>query len=345
MPQSRSIRTAGITCFIPKNLISESCRGVFDGLDRESLEFVSSMDLAPQAAERLLQFDSGRNGVCAPSDLAVRALAGEAGETLFADLKSAGHLGSFELFASTDWLVGRCIAPQEPAVGAQTEALYAELFALTQARGHHLARVWNYVADINAESVEGLETYRAFCRGRSLAFERAGWSGPLPAASAVGGAPGKIGVVFAAARERPVARENPEQVPAFEYPPDYGPRPPSFSRAMQIKAGGRVWTFVSGTAAIKGHASQSPGDLAGQIACTLDNLRLISRECGLGDRLAVESAAERHFKIYLRRADDLDVVRASLEGEWLRQADRVTWLRTDICRAELLLEIESTVIE
>lgn len=302
------------------------------------------MDLSPQAAERLLQFDSGRGEVRATSSLAVRVLAGEAGETLFADLKSAGRSGNFELFASADWLVGRCIAPQEPSIGAQTEVLYAELLALTQARGLHLARIWNYVADINVGSAEGLETYRAFCRGRSLAFERAGWTGPLPAASAVGGAPGKIGVVFAAARERPEARENPEQVPAFEYPPDYGPRPPSFSRAMQVRADGRAWTFVSGTAAIKGHASQAPDDLAGQIACTLDNLRLISRECGLGERLAANSVAERHFKIYLRRADDLEATRAALEGEWLRPEDRVTWLRTDICRAELLLEIEATVI-
>jgi hypothetical protein len=302
------------------------------------------MDLSPQAAERLLQFGSGGGEECVPSALAMPVLAGEACETLFADLESVGRSENFELFASADWLIGRCIAPQQPAVGAQTETLYAELLALTQARGRHLARIWNYVADINVGSAEGLEIYRAFCRGRSLAFERAGWTGPLPAASAVGGALGKMAIVFAAATERPEARENPEQVPAFEYPPDYGPRPPSFSRAMQVNTGGRAWAFISGTSAIKGHASQAPGDLAGQIACTLDNLRLISRACGLGDRLAAQSAAARHFKIYLRRAGDLETVQAALEGEWLRPQDRVTWLRADICRAELLLEIEATVI-
>jgi hypothetical protein len=52
---------------------------------------------------------------------------------------------------------------------------------------------------------------------------------------------------------------------------------------MQVTAGGRRWTFVSGTAAIKGHGTVCAGDLAGQIACTLDNMRLVSRECGLGD--------------------------------------------------------------
>ncbi len=222
---------------------------------------------------------------------------------MFAGAEAIGRSGNFELFASPGWLVGRCIVPQQPMIAAQGEELYVELLALAQARGLHLARIWNYVADINADSAaEGLEIYRAFCRGRSLAFERTGWAGPLPAASAVGGAPGTLAVVFAATRERSVARENPEQVPAFEYPPDYGPRAPSFSRAMQVEAGGRAWTFISGTSAIKGHASRCVGDPAGQVACTLDNLRLISRECGLGDRLAADTAAERHFKIYLRRA-------------------------------------------
>jgi hypothetical protein len=275
----------------------------------------------------------------------VPTLAGAACETAFAGLEPAGCAGDFDLFASADWLVGRCLVPQATDVGAQASAVYAGLLETVRARGRHLARIWNYVADINADSAEGLEIYRAFCRGRSLAFENAKWTGPLPAASAVGGAPGMLAVVFAASRERPMARENPEQVPAFEYPPDYGPRPPSFSRAMQVEADGRRWTFVSGTSAIKGHASQCAGDLDGQVACTLDNLRLISRECGLGDRLAVaDAAAERHFKIYLRRAADLDAVRAALAGEWLRPADRVCWLRADICRAELLLEIEATVV-
>jgi hypothetical protein len=303
------------------------------------------MDSVPRFAEFLLQFNSGNGEARASSRLALPVLAGEGGETVFAGLTPDGRAGDFDLFVAPDWLAGVCIAPQEADIGAQTERLYEGLLATSRSRGLHLARIWNYVADINADStVEGLEVYRAFCRGRSLAFERAGWTGPLPAASAVGGAPGMLAVVFAATRTRPVARENPEQVPAFEYPPDYGPRAPSFSRAMQVEAGGRQWTFVSGTAAIKGHASQCPGDLAGQVACTLDNLRLISRECGLGDRLAVESATERHFKIYLRRAGDLDAVRTALSGEWLRPTDRVSWLRADICRAELLLEIEATVL-
>lgn len=276
--------------------------------------------------------------------LPVPVLAGEPSETLWAGLRPAGSAGDFELFASEDWLVGVLVTRQATDLAAQTERIYQALLAVTAERGRHLARIWNYVADINAGSAEGLEVYRVFCRGRSQAFEHAGWEGPLPAASAVGGAPGRIAVIFAASRQRPQARENPEQMPAFEYPSDYGPRSPSFSRAAQVGSEGRNWTFVSGTAAIKGHLTMAVGDLDGQIACTLDNLRLISARCGLGENLAAHAGAERHFKVYLRHASDLPAAQAALEGGLLQPADRVTWLHSDICRADLLIEIEVTVI-
>jgi chorismate lyase/3-hydroxybenzoate synthase len=308
----------------------------------------------PRADSFFFRFgDDSRRGIGAR--LAVPVLAGEAAETLFGDLAKCDEAGGFELFGGAgDWLIGVRMEPVAADIGAQTESIYREMLALVNARGRRLARVWNYVPRINATSAEGLETYRVFCRGRALAFERAGWSGPLPAASAVGGAAGVLAVVFAATRAEPMARENPEQVPAYEYPADYGPRSPSFSRAMQVSADGRKWTFLSGTAAIKGHETQAEGDLAGQIACTLDNLRLVSRECGLGEDLGAErvvaggagEGVERHFKVYLRDAAKLAEARAALEGEGglLRAGDRVTWLHADICRADLEIEIEATVI-
>ena len=272
-------------------------------------------------------------------------LAGMAQETLFGHLESAGINEGFELFVSPDWLVGVRVEPLTGQLGAQTAAIYAGLLAVCRAQGRELVRIWNYVPAINEQSVEGMEVYRVFCQGRANAFDQAGWNGPLPAASAVGGASGVIAVMFAAARERPQARENPEQVPAFEYPYIYGPRSPSFSRAMQVMADGRRWTFISGTAAIKGHQTVAEGDLAGQVTCTLDNLRLIALACGLGESLGADRAAERHFKIYLRTASELPAVAAILERGLLRDADQVTWLHADICRADLAIEIEATVIE
>lgn len=303
----------------------------------------SSQRMLPPQTDANFAFRFGVADAGVPG-LAVPVLSGEPSETLFADMARVGREDGFALYASGEWLLGVQVVGQQVVLDAQTEAVYASLLKIVGTRRLHLARIWNYVADINGGSPEGLEIYRVFCRGRSHAFERAGWTAPLPAASAVGGEPGRLAVVFAATRERPRAFENPEQVPAFEYPADYGPRSPSFSRAMQVTADGRRWTFVSGTAAIKGHRSLAAGDLAGQIACTLDNLRIVSERCGLGTRLAAGAGVERHFKIYLRNPADLAVASGLLEGTLLLPSDRVTWLRSDVCRAELLIEIECTVV-
>jgi hypothetical protein len=75
----------------------------------------------------------------------------------------------------------------------------------------------------------------------------------------------------------------------------------------------------------------------------LDNLREISRACGLGPDLDRGGGSTRHFKVYLRHASDLSLVAPLLEEKLLRETDQVTWLLADICRAELNVEIEASL--
>lgn len=231
----------------------------------------------------------------------------------------------------------------EGGLDAASEALYRRLLA--RAGDDHLCRIWNYVPAINAE-VGGLENYRAFCRGRSLAFERAwgaGFTRRLPAASALGGPCGQLTAIFVASPDEPEPVENPEQVPAYEYPVDHGPRSPSFSRATRLAGPAEEWVFVSGTAAVKGHATIAPDHLGEQIACTLDNLALIGTASGVGRDLGRGAGWTRQFKVYLRHAADLAEARAALEGPLLDARDQVIWLESDICRAALRIEIEATL--
>jgi enamine deaminase RidA (YjgF/YER057c/UK114 family) len=297
------------------------------------------------AASNGFEVGFGRSAASMAFGVPVSVLGGEEVEAVFADAAPAGGEAGFRLFRREGMLIGAVSEPVEDDLNAQTRRLYARLLAVT--RGRHLVRIWNYVPRINESGRDGLENYRAFCRGRSLAFESVlgGNSAPhLPAASAVGGPADGLSVIFAATDAAPRHVENPEQVPAYEYPQEHGPRSPSFSRATQVDVGGRRHVFVSGTAAIKGHATIAPADLAGQIACTLDNLRLISRACGLGDELGAGTKWTRHFKIYLRHAGDHAAAEAALAGRLLRAGDHVTWLHADICRAALTIEIEATLV-
>ncbi|HLP07978.1 MAG TPA: hypothetical protein VK178_07415, partial [Opitutaceae bacterium] len=258
----------------------------------------------------------------------------------------AAEAGPFALFRQADWLLGVASIDLDDEIERRTRGLYDSLFAAT--RGLHLARIWNYVPAINAPTTGGLETYRAFSRGRSLAFEAEfgpGFRRHVPAASAVGTDSDKLTVVFAATSRAPRHVENPRQVPAYEYPPEHGPRPPTFARATVVPAAaGRSDVFISGTSSILGHATIAPTETLPQLACTLENLRGISVACGSGADLAAGRAEARHFKVYLRSAADLPAVQAVLERELLRPEDRVSYLRSDICRRELNVEIEATLL-
>jgi hypothetical protein len=274
--------------------------------------------------------------------VALPVLNGVADEFLLAGAAAAREIGGFTVFQSGGRLAGFAVAAAELPLEQAAAQLYRQLFAVT--RGLHLARIWNYVPRINAVE-SGMENYRLFCRGRSLAFEQhfgAGFKKLLPAASAVGSATGPYALGFLATEAEPHHFENPHQVPAFEYPVQYGPRPPSFARATALADETGRQIFISGTAAIRGHQTVAPHDLAGQLACTVENLRLIGISAGAGNDVGA-GAWQRSFKVYVRRAADFAAVQAFLQRELLQPDDAVQYLQADICRSDLLVEIEAVL--
>lgn len=272
-------------------------------------------------------------------------LAGDATEEIFEPGVPLGVAAGIHLYRSGELLVGYAQDDFVPAeLAPRTESLYRRILESTQ--GRHLYRIWNYVPEINGHTA-GLEHYRGFCQGRSHAFEAAignQFEPQLPAASAVGCDGTAVVVVFAAGTNTPRHCENPTQIPSYRYPAEHGPRAPAFARASVVAHGSRTLTFISGTSAIKGHRTIAPGQLQEQLDCTIDNLRLISQAAGLGADLGQATTASRHFKIYLRHAADLAAAQAHLGQSLLRPADHVTFLRSDICRAALNVEIEATII-
>ncbi len=52
--------------------------------------------------------------------------------------------------------------------------------------------------------------------------------------------------------------ENPLQTPAFDYPQSYSAKSPKFSRAMAMRIGDHVTTWISGTASIVNSETRAP---------------------------------------------------------------------------------------
>lgn len=225
---------------------------------------------------------------------------------------------------------------------AATEIAYRRIFRLLEVEGlPHLWRVWNYLADING-SQDGLERYRQFNIGRQDAFIASGRlaSGNVPAACAIGLAGGPLRIAFLAGLEPPFPIENPRQVSAYDYPPEYGPRSPTFSRAAIAAPGGQAVLFVSGTASIVGHRTLHAGDAAAQARESLANIEAVITEvnhCLPAHPFALENLT---YRAYIRHAADYPAVAAVLRNA-LGNAGCVC-LQADICRADLLVEIEAT---
>ncbi|HUG13293.1 MAG TPA: hypothetical protein VMM36_19920 [Opitutaceae bacterium] len=277
-------------------------------------------------------------------DVGVPVLGGEAVENLFGEAKATGHAGSLSLFQAGDWLLGAATVPLQGGLETAAHKLYATILEAT--REVHLARIWNYVPAINAAGPDGTENYRLFCRGRSLAFEQhhgEGFKAHLPSASAVGSKSTSLTVAFAASPATPRHVENPLQVPAYDYPQEYGPRAPSFARATVVPGAQNSTVFISGTAAIRGHETLAPQSTRIQLEYALENLDEISRACGIGVGVDKGGPAMRHFKVYVRHADDQPLVAAMLQRELFTIGDSVSYLQADICRAPLLVEIEATL--
>jgi chorismate lyase/3-hydroxybenzoate synthase len=256
--------------------------------------------------------------------------------------------GNVELATDGRSLFGYLRVDEEAAGGLRAAAreAYASIFAiLDQSLCSHPLRFWNYVPHINRE-LDGLERYRHFNIGRQEAFLASGRSAfaGAPAACAIGTEAGGLTIYFVAAREAPTPIENPRQVSAYHYPTEHGPRTPTFSRATLV-TGGRPMLFLSGTASVVGHRSEHPGDVAAQTRESFVNVRTLV-DAANGKFSAPPFAIDRlAYTVYVRHAADYERVRRQFTvevGATSTAAQQAVFLKGDICRAELLVEIEAT---
>lgn len=224
---------------------------------------------------------------------------------------------------------------------AASEEAYRRIFRLLDSEQlPHLWRVWNYLAEINLET-DGLERYRQFNIGRQDAFLEChrGATGNVPAACAIGLTGGPLSIAFMAGPTPAVPLENPRQVSAYNYPADYGPRSPTFSRGALAYLPVQELLFISGTASIVGHQTVAPGDPAGQCRESMANIAAVIGEANRHSRTGPYALEELSYRVYVRHADQYRLISETLTP--LIGGAEVIYVQADICRHDLLLEIEA----
>ena len=248
-------------------------------------------------------------------------------------------------------LFGSVTIEEEVVAGEGSSALrhatmtaYQDIFAVLEETQHrHLIRVWNYLPDINREA-DGEERYRHFNAARQFAFQNAGRStvGTVPAACALGSPAGSpISIYFLASRRPPTMIENPRQTSAYFYPPKFGAYSPTFSRACLLNGSAGTNLFVSGTASIVGHETLHSGDVSAQTRETLTNIDALLDEANRIVGSAHYALDGLKFKVYVRRVSDFAAIESVLSAA-LDSSTTIVYLQADVCREDLLVEIEAT---
>lgn len=254
----------------------------------------------------------------------------------------------FSLLNNKNTTVGVAVidcGPEGAELAAKT--LYDEL--LKQAAGLNLYRLWNFVPRIN-EEFQGQENYRSFNAGRHQAFAKifgeTEMNQYLPAASAVGlkEDQDRLAVVFLAGNQPVQYFENPRQIPAYHYPAEYGPCSPSFARGAVIDSeNGRIG-YLSGTSSICGCETVGTGDLKKQFSETIENIGGALKQMGFDGWPGNVAGYSSQFRVYVRDVADFPEIRerfAKVVGEEV--AGQTVFIRADICRQPLKLEIEGVL--
>jgi hypothetical protein len=133
-------------------------------------------------------------------------------------------------------------------------------------------------------------------------------------------------------------------VPAYSYSRRYGPLPPCFARAtlVSVPREARPWLLVGGTASILGEDSIHVRDPRRQAVETFENLaRLVesARSSAQSPDRGDQLSAFRELRVYIVRDEDADLLRG-LVAERFPADTRVEYAQADLCRQELLVEIE-----
>lgn len=205
-------------------------------------------------------------------------------------------------------------------------------------------RQWNYIEDITVKNEES-QNYQEFNDARSIFYSKANWPGGYPAATGIGTGRGGIMIELNAIKGTTAinkAIDNPMQVAAHNYSQNVlegkvmkeldERTTPKFERARIL--GNTI--YISGTAAIKGEQSVTSRDTVAQAETTMQVMNnLISKE-----NIPVENNGATYdlLRIYVKHEEAIPAVKEYMNANYPTVPKH--YLVSDICRPELLIEIE-----
>ena len=236
--------------------------------------------------------------------------------------------------------------PSAGDTGQQARKVFERIGEILDAEGFkvdEIVRQWNYIEGITFVD-SGIQNYQLFNDARSGFYSRAGWTNGYPAATGIGCAAGGVTVSVHAVKDastcsRPV--DNPIQVPAHGYSGkvlasgrEAVRTTPKFERARLLED----TVLISGTAAIKGESSSLSIDPARQAETAIEVVEHLVEPSNILP--GCRNFRYGYLRVYIKRPEDAEAIVSVLKEHW--KDVPMHFLMADICRPELLLEIEGT---
>ncbi len=245
------------------------------------------------------------------------------------------------------------------SVSSQSEEVLDKVANLLSIYGFavdDIVRQWNFIGDIVAHR-DGKQNYQEFNDARTRFYAQGAWKNGYPAATGIGASGNCIivgGIAFKKANVEnggiyPI--DNPLQIAAHIYSKrvlvdsdeNAMKSTPKFERAKLIETSRGACCFVSGTAAIRGEESMDASSARLQTIKTIENIEyLVSKENLV--RFGCKPYELKYAKllVYIKHKEDYEKVRAIVEERFSHIP--VIYTMADVCRSELLVEIEGILI-
>lgn len=242
----------------------------------------------------------------------------------------------------------------ESAFNAMKSLLGSEGFSLSD-----IVRQWAYIGkllDCSSFHSTEMQNYQIFNEVRTSFYDSVKWNNSYPAATGIGMDSGALILEFIACKANDTSiikpLGNPRQKDAHKYSDNVligsdefnviMKNTPKFERAKLISSGKNAEIYISGTAAILGENSVMSTDAGTQTKITIENIQeLLSAENLNRYGLSLEKYNLNFmcFRVYIKNQNDYSAIKTVFE-DYFPEVPAI-YIIADVCRAELLVEIEA----
>jgi len=241
------------------------------------------------------------------------------------------------------------------SISKQSNAVFQTMEAILRRENmpiSSIVRQWNYIPDIT-KLENSFQHYQEFNDARALFYDKSNWDKGYPAATGIGtkNAPLLVEVIAMQGHKNEIALMNSKQIDAHIYSDNVllgtkdqsleNRATPKFERAKLIIESSGASVFVSGTAAIIGEESLALDNAGTQTDVTIDHIENLVEK---GQLCSTEVSLKPTYELvraYIKNKADFDAIKQVCERRL--PGVSIIYVEGDVCREELLVEIEAFV--